>query len=173
MTHVEDAAPWYDALDRVVARSRADFVPYDAYVDPEAPDGIAAGFFANYRAADETTLLARRDDTVVGFLTLDVRPDRTDVPVSRPFTYLSLMAVDPAHRGEGVGTALVRAALERRRAGETTRRLALGTWASNEGQLRLFGRFGFEEGVRKPEHRANGDDTVYLVLPPAATPLAE
>jgi GNAT superfamily N-acetyltransferase len=123
-------------------------------------------------ADDETVLLARRDDAVVGFLTLDVWPDRTDVPVSRPFTHPSPVAVATPHRGEGVGTAPVCAALERRRTGETTRRPALGTWASNEGRRRPFERFGFETAARKPGHRADGDDSVSLVLPPEATPLS-
>jgi GNAT superfamily N-acetyltransferase len=52
------------------------------------------------------------------------------------------MAVDAAHRGRGIGTALIEAAVERARAeGRTT--LAVATAAADAGNLRFYQRAGF------------------------------
>jgi predicted N-acetyltransferase YhbS len=78
------------------------------------------------------SLVARHGRDVVG--TVRLWPVRIG---GEPALFLGPVAVDEAVRGEGVGAALVEAALERARAGGRTTVLLVG-------DMPYFGRFGFE-----------------------------
>lgn len=77
-------------------------------------------------------LVARRGCEVVG--TVRLWPVRIG---ARPALFLGPIAVDERLRGEGVGAALVEAALQHARAGDRPTVLLVG-------DLPFFGRFGFE-----------------------------
>ena len=59
---------------------------------------------------------------------------------NEPYWYLPVLAADPAHQGKGLGTALMRAALERVDADGTAAFLETGTPRNVE----FYKRFGFE-----------------------------
>lgn len=86
------------------------------------------------------TLIAQRDGTRLGFLLLlDDLPDEVTL---LPQAFVAYMAVEPAVRGEGVGTALLAAAEN-----EATRRglpyMALMVTEENEAARRLYERRGY------------------------------
>jgi GNAT superfamily N-acetyltransferase len=102
-------------------------------------------------------MVAERSSTLVGSVLL--YPPRANayggVPVSASWPEVRLMAVSPGARGQGVGTALVRACVQRaRRMGATA--LGLHTMDVMRSALRLYEREGF---VRAPDldfHPAEG-----------------
>jgi ribosomal protein S18 acetylase RimI-like enzyme len=63
--------------------------------------------------------------------------------------------VRPAHRGQGVGDALMRAALDE--AARRVEQVVLTVTASNAGAIRLYERHGFETVGRKPRSIRVGD----------------
>jgi putative acetyltransferase len=88
----------------------------------------------------ELDLVAVLDDAVVGHVMISgavIRNDEGD----RRITMLSPLAVDPDHQERGIGTALVRAALE----GADQRGEPIVVL---EGDPRYYGRFGFEHSER-------------------------
>ena len=79
-------------------------------------------------------LVARIDDRVVGHLQLVQTSDADRNEIKN-------MAVEPAHRGRGIGRALIDAAVETARAqGHAT--LAVATAAADIGNLRFYQRVG-------------------------------
>jgi GNAT superfamily N-acetyltransferase len=101
---------------------------------------------------DEGRVLVARDgDEVVGHLQL-TDTDRTDV------AEVKNMAVSPARQGQGVGRALMAAALELARGGQCTT-LVVATAAADIGNLRFYQRLGFR--MRSIERDAFTEDTGY------------
>jgi len=86
----------------------------------------------------EGVLVAEEDGVVVGYATFG-----TDEEVG----YVLNNAVDPDHRGKGIGTALVRAVVERLKA-EGARVLRVTTLASDIPARRVYEKLGFVELAR-------------------------
>jgi len=122
----------------------------------EERDGIAAeppvdvgARTAQFAASADATLVAVAGDNVVGNI---------HVEASR-FGFGELgMNVAREWRGRGVGSALLRAAIERARE-QGLHKLSLEVWPHNEAALALYRKFGFVEEGRRVEHyrRASGE----------------
>ena len=89
--------------------------------------------FLTGRAQDELPILARRGERIVG------------AAIGRTFSdgtgWINQLAVAEDERGHGIGTALMAAYFDRRRAAGATS-AGLGVMASNRQALRLYERFG-------------------------------
>jgi ribosomal protein S18 acetylase RimI-like enzyme len=122
----------------------------------EERDGIATEPPVDIEARTEqfavsagSSIVADAGGDIVGMLA---------VQVSR-FGYGDLgMLVDAEWRGRGVGSALVRAAIERARA-QGLHKLCLEVFPSNTAALDLYRKFGFLEEGRRPKQyrRASGE----------------
>ena len=111
----------------------------------------------------QNCLIVEQDGAVVGMLHAfpmeapppDAAPE-TD-PVLRPYSeledadslYISGIALDPACRGQGIGTRLLEAAEARARALDL-KRLSLICYERNAPALRLYARLGYTEVDRRP-----------------------
>ena len=116
------------------------------------------------RHPDAAVFVAEDDSVVVGRLSLSRDPH----PASRHVADLGLM-VSASHRGRGIGTMLLEAAVEWSRMSEI-RKLELHVFPWNEPALRLYESFGFErEGYRKG-HYARDDELVDAILMAYAIP---
>ncbi len=74
------------------------------------------------------------------------------------------IAVDPNHRGKGVGSALLRAALDHLwRMEASCAELEVRT--DNTSAIRLYERYGFEISERLPRYYQNGDDAYLMIRP--------
>ena len=104
------------------------------------------------RHPDAAVLVATDGPALVGRLSLARDPH----PSSAHVADLGLM-VAASHRRQGVGRALLDAAVEwARRAG--VRKLELHVFPWNEPAIRLYEMYGFErEGVRRGHYDRNGD----------------
>lgn len=77
---------------------------------------------------------------------------------------LANLAVSPAHRGRGVGEALLQHAT-RTLVDHGVRRLYLAVRSSNTGAIRLYERFGFRGiGVHRSYYRDPAEDACILSL---------
>jgi len=91
-------------------------------------------------------LVAEWDGEVVGFLVLSFVPTLAGLRA-----WLDDLAVDPAHRRQGVGQALVEAAIQRAsRRGAT--HLFLDTSRGDQNARDFYRACGFEEGGVAPLH---------------------
>lgn len=89
---------------------------------------------------DHYNIVAVVDDRVVGTLGLNTFPSR---PRRRHAGGIG-MGVHDDWQGKGVGTALLRAAVEMADRWLNLRRLELKVYTDNEAAIRLYERFGFE-----------------------------
>jgi putative acetyltransferase len=122
---------------------------------PEVVDMVAA-IRASPRYRPGLALVARLDDRVVGFVMLSGTDLVDDSGVRREVLTLTPLAVVPEVERRGIGSALVRAALEEAdRSGEPLVVL--------EGSPRYYGRLGF---VHAPAHG------IHMKLPEWAPPEA-
>lgn len=93
-------------------------------------------------------LVARVDDQVAGFLTLSPGPLRRMAHAVK----LEIM-VDQAHRGLGLGRALMDAALAWARDNPRVHKVGLSVFSDNERAIALYQAYGFaEEGRREREY---------------------
>jgi RimJ/RimL family protein N-acetyltransferase len=98
------------------------------------------------------------DGSIVGRLSLA----RDQHPASRHVADLGLM-VARSHRRQGIGSALLGAAVEWARENDV-RKLELHVFTYNEAAIKLYERFGFErEGLRKRHYR-QGNKLVDAIL---------
>jgi putative acetyltransferase len=98
------------------------------------------------------------DGTVVGRLSIA----RDQHPASRHVADLGLM-VAQSHRRQGVGRALLRAAVDWARK-QDVQKLELHVFPHNEAAIALYEQFGFvREGYRRRHYR-RGDDFVDAIL---------
>jgi ribosomal-protein-alanine N-acetyltransferase len=93
-------------------------------------------------------LAAVRDDVIVAYCICS----RYDL-----IWHLMNIAVDPAHRREGLATALLTELLHR--VGGDESRVTLEVRQSNQGAIDLYERFGFRSaGIRRRYYQDNGED---------------
>jgi GNAT superfamily N-acetyltransferase len=136
-----------EAAGRVTVAANAEFAPPD-------PDDPFTASWARYlvemadaaaRAAQGVLLVAVEDGEVVGTATLYLSPGsmqwRPDDAMFR------LLAVDPTHRGRGIGRVLFQECLDRARAAGK-RRMALHTTEWMGTARAMYERAGFK---REPE----------------------
>jgi L-phenylalanine/L-methionine N-acetyltransferase len=92
------------------------------------------------------------DGQIVGRLSIA----RDQHPASRHVADLGLM-VARSHRRQGIGRALLAAAVEWARASEV-RKVELHVFTYNEAAIKLYEQFGFErEGLRRKHYLQNGE----------------
>ena len=104
-------------------------------------------------------LVAADGDGIIGHLGLD--PERPGI------LYLG-MTIDAEHRGQGVGTAMMRAAVEWARSQTSVHKIELEVWPHNAAGLALYRKVGFEVEGRRVRHyrRRNGElwDAILMAL---------
>lgn len=159
---VDDVSEYADELDALVERNAQAYVPWQEYWD-ESRQQTSVTFLGNYRNAHEDLIVAENESGVlVGFVTVDVNSDRDDIPVPKPFTYLSLLVVDAPFQRKGVATHLFTAVARLLRDMNAPNPVVFGTWSSNTAQSSLAGTLGFAPTRRKHNHRVNGDASIYF-----------
>lgn len=99
----------------------------------------------------------RDDDEVVGFVVADVVSDH-----GAPLGHIKDIAVDPDHRGQGIGRQLLERGLSIL-ALEGATRVKLEVRRSNEAAVRLYRRFGFETQHVHPNYYDDGEDALVMV----------
>ena len=110
------------------------------------------------RYSDAAVFVAEGEEGIVGRLSLGRDPH----PASRHVADLGLM-VAASHRRQGVGTELLRAAIDWARHGGV-HKLELHVFPWNTAAIALYEKFGFErEGYRKGHYR-RGDEYVDAIL---------
>jgi ribosomal protein S18 acetylase RimI-like enzyme len=133
----------------------SDRLPIDIGAERFACEGVVFSY--------QNCLVVEQDGAVVGMLhayPLEAPPPDTEPeedPVLRPYSelkdhgslYISGIALDPACRGQGLGTRLLEAAEQRARALELPR-LTLICFERNERAMRLYARLGYAEVDRRP-----------------------
>jgi shikimate dehydrogenase len=131
------------ALNGHVQRLHAEAQP--AFFKPPSATTFPPDYVAELMARPDTVMLvAEAAGDVVGYLYADVTPAmETSSTYAFGRFYIHHIGVAPEQQGRGVGAALIAAAkAEAHRRG--IGRLALSTWAFNEGAQRFFERQGFE-----------------------------
>ena len=107
------------------------------------------------------SLLACVDGEPVGMLGLHTHPD---LPRIRHAAYLG-MAVRDDWQGRGIGTALVRAAVDLADRWLGLTRIELHVFPDNEPAVRLYGKFGFEtEGTQRKGAFRDGEYVDVLTM---------
>ncbi|HJP89135.1 MAG TPA: GNAT family N-acetyltransferase [Candidatus Limnocylindrales bacterium] len=137
--------PALDALDSDSAIHHASIDPERWQAPPLDEIVIHRRHWSNARPRDEGLVAVAEDGAIVGMTELWLRRP-SPVPGSAMIQHVSVnlgIAVDPAWRGRGVGTALLRAAEAWARERGATR-MTLGLDAFNTGALRLYERMGYE-----------------------------
>jgi ribosomal protein S18 acetylase RimI-like enzyme len=158
-----DALPSLELQRRVLAEGRW-FVsrPEELAVSLTAREAQIEAALASDR---ERFLVARLPGTrVAGFVAIDVVPLARLAHVGRVE-----ILVDPRHRGQGVGGALLDHAIAEARAGGVLHKLSLAVFADNEAAVALYRSRGFvAEGRRRGEVRMEDGtlrDDLLLALP--------
>ena len=106
-------------------------------------------------------LVAEREGAVAGFIIADVTPNH-----GRDIGHVKDLAVRSDVRGEGLGRALLRAALARLH-GIGVAVVRLEVRESNEAARSLYAAEGFEPIRRAPRYYRDGEDALVLVVDPA------
>jgi RimJ/RimL family protein N-acetyltransferase len=130
---------------RVAAEGR--WIGTEVPVDCER---FARLFAEAIESEDSTLFVAVNEDSVVG--NLGVHP-------STPGVLGVGMSIDLAYRGQGIGTALLRAAVEWAYSQDGVHKLELEVWPHNAAGLALYAKVGFAiEGRRRRQYRRrNGE----------------
>jgi ribosomal protein S18 acetylase RimI-like enzyme len=98
--------------------------------------------------ARSRVLVVHQDDLLAGALLLEAEPGRRRRHLARLEVFLHR-----AHRGRGLGAALLDAAVEHGRAHPELRKISLAVFADNTAAVGLYRSRGFvEEGRRKGEY---------------------
>lgn len=115
----------------------------------------AALFLQELHVAFSRVILARRSgEPVGGYLCRWFVADEMHV---------LNVAVDPRHRGQGLGTLLMREALQEARERRAVA-VTLEVRRSNLAGRRLYDSFGFEEVGARPNYYGRGEDAIILRL---------
>ena len=88
-------------------------------------------------------LVAETDGSVLGFIEVGLRSHADGCDTRQPVGFIEGWYVDPAHRGVGVGRALMRAAEDWARL-QGCHELASDTWIDHEPSRRAHEALGFE-----------------------------
>lgn len=135
------------AVSRIEKRSFAQPWPYSAF-----ERSLSAPAFLVAEDAEEDG-----QEAVVGFVVGDAIPNH-----GRPLAHVKDIAVTPERRDEGIGTALLRAALSR--LGEVgARTVKLEVREGNRVARSLYRQFGFEFLRRVPRYYDDGEAAIVLV----------
>jgi len=104
--------------------------------------------------ANALPMVAEDDGSVIGYSISWIVVDEL---------HIGNLAVDPARQGEGIGTELLLASIERAvRAGVATATLEVR--ASNDRAIRLYERHGFRPiAIRKRYYSDNGEDALVMM----------
>jgi len=97
------------------------------------------------------------DPAVVGYVVADTVPNH-----GSPLGHVKDIAVDPAHRSEGVGSTLLSApstSLGEKEAGS----VKLEVRATNDGAISLYREFDFHHRRTIPNYYGNGGDALVMV----------
>jgi aminoglycoside 6'-N-acetyltransferase I len=97
-------------------------------------------------------LVADLDGGLVGFVEVGLRSHADGCDPSRPVGFIEGWYTDPAHRGKGIGRALVAAAEEWCR-GQGCTELASDTWIDNQASQRAHEALGFKAVDRCVNYR--------------------
>ncbi|NJE05305.1 ribosomal-protein-alanine N-acetyltransferase [Thermococcus sp. M36] len=119
----------------------------------EYPRGVFLVFLENN---PETFLVAEHSGRVVGYVMGYLRPDLEG--------HIMSIAVDPAYRGKGIGSALLTEVIERL-IKKGARYIGLEVRVSNERAIKLYESFGFRKIKRIIGYYADGEDAYYMLLP--------
>lgn len=123
----------------------------------DEPDFSTAAFLREFEGAPGFALFAWLEQgQVAGFISL--LPDEECDTLS-----VGPMYVSPVFQGRGIGGAQFRAVVAWARE-RGIRRLWVRTWGGNVRARRVFERAGFSLDHEIPNHRVNGDSTVYYLL---------
>ncbi|MGA9334293.1 MAG: GNAT family N-acetyltransferase [Rudaea sp.] len=95
-------------------------------------------------AGDGSYLVAEREGRVVGHALLDHAGQLSALAHVRSLT----IVVHPGHTGQGIGTVLLQALLDRARVTPVVRRVELRVRETNAAALRLYAKCGFVEESR-------------------------
>ncbi|WP_010479190.1 ribosomal protein S18-alanine N-acetyltransferase [Thermococcus zilligii] len=117
------------------------------------PRGLFLVFLENN---PDTFLVAEYNGKVIGYVMAYLRPDLEG--------HIMSIAVDPAYRGNGIGSALLTEAIERL-IQKGARYIGLEVRVSNEKAIGLYERFGFRKVKRVIGYYSDGEDAYYMVLP--------
>ncbi|MDX1420264.1 MAG: GNAT family N-acetyltransferase [Rubricoccaceae bacterium] len=114
---------------------------------PDCEEAIHAAEVARHLMAGDTTVLVAEDgDSLVGFVELAVR-ERVEGSTEERVGYVEGWFVAEAHRGTGLGRALIEAAEDWTRA-RGLRELASDAELSNTGSIAAHQALGFRETFR-------------------------
>ena len=137
-----------------------DRATWTADVSPAPTTGSSEPFFDDGTCLDDV-LVAEVDGAVLGYVRLD---QTGPLPSHAHVLTINGLAVSPEHQRQGIGLALVQAALEEaRRRG--ARKVSLRVLAPNARARRLYERCGFvQEGVLRREFLLNDELVDDLLL---------
>jgi aminoglycoside 6'-N-acetyltransferase I len=113
-------------------------------------DAILAGEWSG--TYPYVVLVAEADGALIGFADVTLRSRAEGCDPTRPAGYLEGWYVAEAHRRNGVGAALMRAAEDWARA-QGCREMASDTWLDNELSQRAHESLGYEEADRCVHYR--------------------
>jgi len=116
-------------------------------------------FSESIESHDRLGLVAMDGERVLGNLGLN--------PASPGVVYLG-MSIDGGYRGQGLGTAMLLAAIEWARAQHGVHKIELDVWPHNAAGIALYRKVGFEIEGRRRRHfrRSNGElwDAILMAL---------
>ena len=135
----------------------AAYLEYESVLSPD----LFAAYIAELLTVTEPSstahlVVATIDGKVIGAVTFYPDADRAGLGMPADWSTLRALAVDPAHRGRGVGAALLTACTDRAMA-LGARNIGLHTAHFMTTAIKLYERFGFE---RAPQFDVNAVDIV-------------
>ncbi len=117
------------------------------------PRGVFLVFLENN---PDTFLVAEYNGRIIGYVMAYLRPDLEG--------HIMSIAVDPAYRGNGIGSALLTEVIERL-AARGAKWIGLEVRVSNQNAIKLYERFGFRRIKRVIGYYSDGEDAYYMLLP--------
>jgi len=110
----------------------------DPHIPSKASDQLYSKWVANsLRGLADVVLVARVHEEIAGFITCKLHQINEDCK----YGVIDLVAVSPSYRGKGIGSHLVRSALDWFRPRVPT--VYVGTQGANLGAIRLYEKSGF------------------------------
>lgn len=148
------AAAWLEAFDHILPAEKLDSVA------TEMTSEVATKFEQLQDAPETLVLVAETDDGVVGWLSVSWDPERTKPYADDGAADIRTLYVRPDDWGEGVGTALLDAAVER--LPPSVERIVLETFEANESGRSFYEARGFS--VRETREHDVGDTSYPAVV---------